>query len=142
MGINENILKRALSDTVRRKQIGSSRSNPFPAVGNSVPFGSPPGNSELPASAPQSSPPRDSPNGSSFGDLSNQQQDTTDVGDSDNTSSVIVQVFPQYPKQVSFFPNEVYPLKSASGVESWFLYLRTSPVFSRPSLDSILQAVI
>jgi len=143
IGINENILKRAFSGTVRRKQIGSSRSNPFPAVGNRVPFGSPPGNSELPASAPQSSPPRDPANESSFGDLSHQQQDATDVGDSDNTSSVIVQVFPQYPKQVSLFPNEVYQLlKSASGVESWFLYLRISPVFSRPPLDAILQALI
>ena len=32
--------------------------------------------------------------------------------------------------------------KSASGLESWILYLRISPVFGRHSLESIMQAAI
>ena len=94
IGINKNILKKG---TVRSRQVGFSTSNSF------VPFGSPPGSNGSPASAPQSSPSRDSATESSSGDLSNQKQDLTDVGDSANSSSVIVQGFPQNPKQVSLF---------------------------------------
>lgn len=107
IAIRKNWFTKPWVGKVRITEINTSTGS-FSAVDNNIPFQSTAKQNSAFLKAPP--PPQKSANESRSGDLLDQEQDATDFYDSEDTSAVIIEDYPKYPKPVSFLPNKEYQL--------------------------------